>query len=543
MPNPEFNSESNTKFSLPEWLAPEHLQGMQRGIEKESLRMQANGYLAQTEHPKALGAALTHPHITTDYSEALMELITPPMAHPQQALDFLRNLHVMVQQNLPEGETLWPLSMPCMLDNNEENIPLAQYGTSNLGKFKTLYRHGLGVRYGRRMQTIAGVHYNISFSEQLFAAWQQQPTTSTALKALSLQDYRSTRYFGLIRNFLRLSPLVVYLLGASPSVCACFLSGRQHHLQPLVRGTMYLPDATALRMGNLGYQNSAQRHLGIHYNSMQGYLEGIERATHTTYPDFTALGLDDEQGQPIQVNDHILQIENEYYSPIRPKQIPKGDETPAQALQKRGVAYIELRAVDINPYSDIGVDINTACFLEVVALYCLLQESADISAAEQDEIDSNLAKVVDQGRNSHLTISTRQGEQRFKHWARDQLEQMQAVAKILDASVNDAIYQHALQVMGNRLEHVEHSLSAQVLSDTVAANGSWHFGHELATKYAVQHSMQQLAPQTHAYLQQAVQQSLQAQQQLEQASQEDFKTYVARYRSNPALLQPLQKEH
>ena len=540
------NPELITQFRLPDWLAPQHLQGMQRGIEKESLRMQSNGYLAQTPHPQALGSALMHPHITTDYSEALMELITPPLAHPQQALNFLRDLHVMVQQNLPEGETLWPMSMPCMLDNNEENIPLAHYGSSNLGQFKTLYRHGLGVRYGRRMQTIAGVHYNISFPDRLFEAWQQQACTPIELKQLSLQDYRSARYFGLIRNFLRISPLVVYLLGASPSVCACFLSGRQHHLQPLVRGTMYLPDATALRMGSLGYQNSAQRRLGIHYNSMQGYLAGIEQATHTAYADFSALGLDDEHGQPIQINDHILQIENEYYSPIRPKQIPRSGETPAQALSERGVAYIELRAVDINPYSDIGIDISTACFLEVLALYSLLQESPEISDTEQDAIDRNMAKIVDEGRKSNLMIETRasqhldnrlgqqQGEQlteqRFKDWARSQLDQMQAVAKMLDDSVAQPIYQNALQVMGKRLEHGEQALSAQVLSDTVAANGSWHFGHALATKYAAQHAEQHLAPETAQYLQQTVIESLQAQQHLEQQQQVDFKTYVARYR-------------
>ncbi len=524
------NSELLAQFSLPDWLSPKHLQGMQRGIEKESLRMQANGYLSQTPHPHALGAALTHPHITTDYSEALMELITPPMAHPQQALDFLRDLHVSVQQNLPEGETLWPMSMPCMLDNNENNIPLAQYGSSNLGKFKTLYRHGLGVRYGRRMQTIAGIHYNISFPDQLFATWQQQTTTPAELQQLSLQDYRSTRYFGLIRNFLRLSPLVVYLLGASPSVCACFLSGRQHHLQPLVRGTMYLPDATALRMGKLGYQNSAQRQLGIHYNSMQGYLAGIGKATHTAYADFTALGLDDLQGQPIQINDHVLQIENEYYSPIRPKQIPKDNETPAQALDKRGVAYIELRAVDINPYSDIGIDLSTACFLEVLALYSLLQDSPEIDASEQDNIDANLAKIVDHGRKSNVMINTLAGEQHFKTWARAQLEQMQAVAKVLDQSGPQPIYQQSLQVMGKRLEHVEQALSAQVLSDTVAAGGSWHFGHTLASKYAAQHTAQQLSADTQQYFQHTVAQSLQAQQQLEQQSQPDFKSYLARYR-------------
>ncbi|XID74864.1 glutamate--cysteine ligase [Alkanindiges sp. WGS2144] len=537
------NSSLLTRFELPVWLTPHHLHGMQRGIEKESLRMQANGYLAQTGHPQALGAALTHPYITTDYSEALLELITPPSAHPAQALDFLRKLHMVVQQNLPEGETLWPMSMPCMLDNDENNIPLARYGSSHLGRFKTLYRHGLGVRYGRRMQTIAGVHYNISFADQLFVDWQQQAETPHTLRQLSLQDYRSERYFGLIRNFLRLSPLVIYLLGASPSVCACFLTNRQHHLQPLTAGTLYLPEATALRMGRLGYQNSAQRQLGIHYNSLTGYLEGIQQAIRTPYPPFSQLGLDDANGQPIQINDHILQIENEYYSPIRPKQIPQSDETPAQALQQRGVAYIELRAVDINPYSDIGIDLTTACFLEIAALYSLLQDSPAIEADEQACIDTNLARVVDQGRKVNLTLSTLEGEQLFKPWARAQLEQMQAVASILDEAAGDTIYQKALQVMGKRLEHIEQTLSAQVLSDTVAAGSSWSFGQKLAKQYAAQQTQPPLDEETRQYFVQVAQQSRQAQQQLEQQDQADFNTYLASYRQQKTLLtNPLKEQ-
>ncbi len=272
--------EPNAQDVLPTWVDAALLQGMLRGIERESLRMQSDGFLSQQAHPQALGSALTHPHITTDYSEALMEFITPPQSSIQHALDYLRDIHSVVHQHLGEGEKLWPLSMPCMLDETDDGIPLAQYGSSNIGRFKTLYRRGLGVRYGRRMQTISGVHYNLSFPEHLFAALQQHESDEQ-LKALSLQDYRSHRYLGLIRNFIRLTPLVMFLVGASPSVCQCFMTGREHHLLPLLRGTLYLPYATALRMGNFGYQNSAQKKLGIHYNDLTGYLDGLQKAVKT----------------------------------------------------------------------------------------------------------------------------------------------------------------------------------------------------------------------------------------------------------------------
>lgn len=524
------NDASTSPFNLPQWLKAADLTGMKRGVEKESLRMQADGFLSQAKHPESLGAALTHPHITTDYSEALLELITPPFDHPRKALDFLRELHVVVQQRLPAGETLWPLSMPCMLDCQEENIPLAQYGSSHLGQFKTLYRHGLGVRYGRRMQTIAGVHYNLSFPDSLFQAWQEAADTPAALKQLSLQDYRSERYFGLIRNFIRLTPLVIYLLGASPSVCGCFLIGREHHLKPLVGGTLHLPEATALRMGRLGYQNSAQRQLGIHYNSLSGYLQGMRRAIRTPYPAFTALGLDDNNGNPIQINDHVLQIENEYYSLVRPKQIPQSGESPAIALQNRGVAYVELRAVDLNPYSDIGIDLTTACFLEVAGLYALLQASPDIDAAEQSLIEQNQALVVDEGRRQDLQLHTPTGEVSFAQWATQHLQAMQVLAQQLDAAHGEQIYQQAIQTMLDRVADVSQTFSAQVLAGTVAAGGSWHFGHELAKDYAQKQQAQVLSGASQDYYAQCATKSWQDQQDLEAADVGSFADYLAVYR-------------
>ena len=514
---------------IPTWVDASLLKGMLRGIERESLRMQSNGFLSQKNHPKALGSALTHPHITTDYSEALMEFITTPQSTIAAALDELRDIHTVVHQHLEEGERLWPLSMPCMLDDNEENIQLAQYGTSNIGRFKTLYRRGLGVRYGRRMQTISGVHYNLSFPDQLFAELQQQENNQE-LKQLSAQDYRSHRYFGLIRNFIRLTPLVMYLLGASPSVCRCFLTGREHHLQPLVKGTLYLPEATALRMGRLGYQNSAQKELGIHYNDLHDYLDGLQKAVHTPYPEFSALGLDDESGEPIQINDHVLQIENEYYSLVRPKQVPQVGETPSQALKNRGVGYVELRAVDVNPYSSIGIDEIAAGFLESLALYCLLSDSPELYADEQEQIDRNQTEVVNRGRAADVKIELGEKTMTFQAWAQQHLATIQQCATLLDQANQTQLYQDAIVVMQQRIAHVENTLSAHVIEDTLKHGGTWSFGSVMAQQHVQYYDQHVLNQERKQYFDELAQTSLQKQAELEQDNDMSFSQYLAKYR-------------
>ena len=521
------NSLSSSIFPMS--VDASHLKGMLRGIERESLRMQNNGFLSQKNHPTALGSALTHPHITTDYSEALMEFITTPQPSIGAALNELRDIHTVVNQHLQEGEKLWPLSMPCMLDADEENIQLAQYGTSNIGRFKTLYRRGLGVRYGRRMQTISGVHYNLSFPDQLFAALQQQEQND-ALKQLSLQDYRSHRYFGLIRNFIRLTPLVMYLLGASPSVCRCFLTGREHHLQELVKGTLYLPEATALRMGRLGYQNSAQKQLGIQYNDLQDYLDGLQRAVRSAYPAFSALGLNDETGEPIQINDHILQIENEYYSLVRPKQVPQAGETPSEALRNRGVGYVELRAVDVNPYSPIGIDEHTAGFLESLALYCLLKDSPELFEDEQEQIDQNQLEVVNRGRANNVKIVDGQQVQNLTDWAQTHLSAIRLCAEQLDQVERTSLYQQAIQTMQQRLEHVEQTLSAQMIADTLQHGGTWNFGSVMAQQHTQDYAQHVLSEERADYFEQLAQHSLQKQTQLEQECAMSFEKYLAQYR-------------
>ncbi|MEN8280128.1 glutamate--cysteine ligase [Acinetobacter gerneri] len=521
--------ESKSQSILPTWVDSALFKGMLRGIERESLRMQSNGFLSQADHPKSLGSALTHPHITTDYSEALMEFITPPKETIPEALSYLADIHAYVHRHLENDEKLWPLSMPCMLDDKEENIRLAQYGRSNIGQFKTLYRRGLGVRYGRRMQTISGVHYNVSFPDQVFEALQQHETDE-ALKALSLQDYRSHRYFGLIRNFIRLTPLVMFLVGASPSVCKCFMTGREHQLLPLVKGTLFLPYATALRMGRFGYQNSAQKQLGIHYNNLCGYLDGLQKAVHTPYTPFSRLGLNDENGQPIQINDHVLQIENEYYSLVRPKQVPKDGETPSEALAKRGVGYVELRAVDVNPYSPIGINENTAAFLEVLALYCLFNESPDLLEHEQEIIEKNQNEVVNRGRAPNATIQGLHEAQPIEAWALQHVTAMQPLADLLDQTYATDIYRQAMKVMLERIDEVDETLSAQVIQDTLRQNGTWSFGSVMAHQHASSYEQHVLSAETLAYFDGLTESSLQEQQTLENDSDIGFDEYLARFR-------------
>lgn len=519
-------------YTFPQWLQVEHLNGMLRGIEKEGLRMQPDGFLAQTPHPKVLGSKLTHPFITTDYSESLLELITDPKSSIVETLTMLRELHVLVAKALqPNNELMWPLSMPCMLKSADEDIPLADYGSSNIGQLKTLYRSGLGVRYGRRMQTIAGLHYNLSFDDAMFDAWRTHENNAHPDQPeVSLTEFKNDKYLALIRNFKRLSSLVLYLTGASPSVCPCFLTGRQHDLTLLNNTTYYKPYATSLRMGKLGYTNSVQDQLDIRYNTLPEYIKGLRAAIDTPFAQFSQLGLEDAAGQPIQINDHILQIENEYYSPIRPKQIANTGEAPSDALEDRGIAYVEFRAIDLDPYSDIGIRLSTACFLEVLALYCLLTESPELLPQEDEKLAENLERVVNRGRDPKLAILTEQGEMAFEQWMLEHLEKMMPLASLLDATHGNNNYRSAVALMLGRATHPDNTLSAQIIDDTRRLGSSWQLGYNLALQHHNSLLNQTLSPNTQAKYEVLAEKSWMQQHELEKEQTEDFETYLQAYR-------------
>ncbi|MES2101180.1 MAG: glutamate--cysteine ligase, partial [Pseudomonadota bacterium] len=267
------------------------LREMRRGVEKESLRALPDGSLALTPHPAALGSALTHPHITTDFSESQLEFVTGVHACAQACVDELTQIHQFSYRALRDlgDEMLWVSSMPCGLPT-DETIPIGRYGSSNVGRAKSVYRMGLGHRYGRRMQTISGIHYN----------W-------------SMPGITTDEYFGLIRNFRRESFLLLYLFGASPALCSSFVAGRDHELQKLKKHTLHMPNGTSLRMGRLGYQSDAQATLSVSYNSLESYAASLQEALTKPYPAYEKVGIRNPGGDYNQLATSLLQIENEFY--------------------------------------------------------------------------------------------------------------------------------------------------------------------------------------------------------------------------------------
>ncbi len=508
------------------WLSPQPhvLRGMLRGLEKETLRMSPDGMISQKPHPRALGSALTHPHITTDYSEALLELITPATESIGETLGFLDDLHTYVYRHLDE-ERLWLNSMPCMIGLDDEQIPLAQYGTSNIGRLKTLYRHGLGIRYGRKMQTIAGIHYNLSFPGTFWEAWQNALGDSRPR-----QDFINEKYFTLVRNFQRHSFLLLYLLGASPAVCACFLAGRQHGLQSLGNNTLYQPHATSLRMSRLGYQNTVQRDLHVSYNRLDHYIRDLSHAIHTPYPAFEQLGVKNADGDYVQMNTNILQIENEYYGLIRPKRTTLRGEKPTQALRSRGVEYVELRCVDLNPFTPTGIDSPTAHFLEVFALHSLLCGEAPFTPAEYAQLGERQETMVERGREPGLQLRVDEENTGFAEVAGRFLAEMAEIAVLLDQAHQTTLYSDAIREQQLKLAQPEQTYAARVL-DAMKAHGNsfFAFGKAVAEEHRALFRQRTLSPDREALFHRHSAESLQAQAALEASDTMDFDAFLAAY--------------
>ncbi|MGN8083861.1 glutamate--cysteine ligase [Variovorax atrisoli] len=393
-------------------LSATRLKGMRRGIEKESLRALPDGKLALTPHPLALGSALTHPHITTDFSESQLELITGVHADVDSALEELTRVHQFTYRVLDGlgDERLWVSSMPCGLPT-DETIPIGRYGSSNVGRAKSVYRMGLSHRYGRRMQTISGIHYN----------W-------------SLPEVSSEEYFALIRNFRRHAFLLLYLFGASPALCSSFVAGRPHELQPLGDGSMFMPHGTSLRMGRLGYQSDAQASLAVSYNSLEGYAASLQDALTRPWPAYEAIGIRNLGGDYNQLGTSLLQIENEFYGTIRPKRVINPGERPLHALRERGVEYVEVRLMDLDPFEAVGINAQTMRFIDVFLLHCLLSDSPDDTPQEIADLAQNQHLTAARGREPGLKLRRNGTEVTLADWGLELVEQCLPIAAALDAA-------------------------------------------------------------------------------------------------------------
>ena len=513
-------------------LTPPVLKGLLRGIEKEGLRIRADGSLAETPHPRGLGAALTHPRITTDFSESQLELITGVHDGVEACLAELAELHQVVYRSLGD-EMLWCASMPCKLPG-DDHIPIARYGSSNIGRMKTVYRQGLSRRYGRRMQVISGVHYNFSLPEAAWPLLQQGEG-----RALPAEAYRDQRYLALIRNFRRHSWLLLLLLGTAPAACGSFVAGRSHRLSTWEGGTVFAPGATSLRMGGLGYQSDAQSTLAVSYNDLRGYALALQRALAEPYPAYEAIGLRDGDDYR-QLATTLLQIENEFYGTIRPKRTIRRGERTLAALGDRGIEYVEVRCLDVDPFQPVGIGAAAIRLVDVILLHCLLSDSPPDSPEEIAADSRNQRRVAEGGRDPS-TLLERAGEAVTpRDWGGELLAQCEPIAAALDEAHGGGKYGEVLAGAMLALREPSSLPSARVLRETELAHGRSFpaFALEQSRRHRDDIAARPLPAEAVARHAQLALQSLEEQRRIEAADDVPFETYRRRYLEQELLSGP-----
>jgi glutamate--cysteine ligase len=505
-----------------------HLLGrLARGIEKESLRVLPNGNLSQVTHPVGLGSALTHPMITTDFCESQPELITGVHHNVQACLDELSDIHRFVYRTL-DDELLWSSSMPCMLGSDDQ-VPIAQYGTSNVGRTKQIYRRGLSARYGRLMQTISGIHYNFSLPNELW------PVIAALRGTVDSRTFRDDAYFSLIRNFRRHSWLLIYLFGASPSLCKSFVKGKPHTLESFDEGSLYVPHGTSLRMGGLGYQSHAQTNLHISYNSLTEYARTLLGALTQPYPAYERIGVKVD-GEYQQLSTTLLQIENEFYGTIRPKRAIHGSERPLTALTSSGVEYVEVRCLDLNPFLPVGIDAPEIRFIDTFLLHCLLSDSPPDSGTESREMVANQQRIVELGRKPGVTLTRGGREVPMHDWATTLLNEMRPIADLLDDVAGDDDHRDTWIEQRARIEDPDRTPSARILASMRKARVPFF---RFAMNQSILHKgffvANPLNEEKVAYFESLAERSIQAQRDIEAADTESLDEYLARYMAAPSI--------
>ncbi len=497
--------------------------GGYKGIEKESLRVSADGYLAQTPHPVGLGSALSNRFITTDFSEALLEFVTPAVPHPWEALRDLCDIHQFSYPRLND-ELLWVASMPCKIPQDPD-IPLARYGSSNVGRMKTIYRNGLGYRYGRAMQTIAGLHFNYSLPEKFWPVWQELEKSSADPCV-----FRSSAYLGLIRNFRRLGWLTLYLFGSSPALCRSFSGAAPANMPELDGMTLYEPFATSLRMSDLGYSNKTQARLNISLNSLDEYITDLSRAICTPDATYEKIGVK-VNGEYRQLNANQLQIENEYYSPIRPKRVANSGERPTAALRRGGIEYVEVRSLDLNVFDPVGINQNVMRFTEAFLIYCLLEDSPLLDDEGWDEFAANQTATAKRGRDPELRLRRNGKDIALADWANEILPKVQEVAALLDQCGNSDDYSQAVAAQQALVDDPERTPSARLLYE-LTSSGSSFFEFAMAAAKGHRDYFAALAPlaadREKLFATEAAE-SLERQREIEASSTESLDDYLAAY--------------
>ena len=435
-----------------------------RGIEKESLRVKNNAQLSQSNHPKELGSPLTNKFITTDFSEALIELVTPTFNSVDEVYEFLLDLHIFTANAMESDEVLWSNSMPCFI-GDESEIRVAEYGSSNIGKLKNIYRKGLRVRYGSIMQCVAGIHYNFSIDDDSLRLFNKHLNKET----------KSDIYLGLIRNFKRNFWFLLYFFGASPIFDKSFVSGRNHSIKNTNKSDLYDEYATSLRMSEVGYQSYHQKALDIKYNSLDSFIESLKKGIFEEYEVFKSLGLYDENNERQQISSGILQIENELYDSIRPKRKGASETRPIELLSTQGIEYVEVRGIDLSPNTLTGISKSEMRLLDVFLIHCLITESQSVSQSEYDEMNNNYVTAIHSGSDLDQKLSFNGSELSIRNKISNISDELLMIAKELNSidpefekSVSDCLnMENKSRQLLNNILGSDNSFTENILQESI----------------------------------------------------------------------------
>jgi glutamate--cysteine ligase len=283
-------------------------------------------------------------------------------------------------------------------------------------------------------------------------------------------------------------------------------------------------------MSDLGYTNSAQSSLKIGFNSLDEYLDGLNTAIRTPSEEFAEIGVKVD-GEYRQLNSNVLQIENELYAPIRPKRVAKSGEKPSEALARGGVEYIEVRSLDVNPYSSVGIDEDQVRFLDLFLAWAALTDSEPMDYCEQACWRENWNKVIAEGRKTglELQIGCRGEVLTLQDWAKRVFVELVQIAELMDAANGTDEYQAVCFKLLSWIDNPELTISGQLLADTKQHGGLGKVGCAFGKQYRNQHLDHQYRVYSEQEMEQEVERSRLAQQQVEDADQLNFDEFLADY--------------
>ena len=283
-------------------------------------------------------------------------------------------------------------------------------------------------------------------------------------------------------------------------------------------------------MGDLGYTSNAQAQMSVCYNDIDQYISTLREAILTPHPDYESF-VEMENGERAQLNTSLLQIENEYYSPIRPKRVTRSGEAPIVALAQRGVEYVEVRCVDINPFLPFGIDGNTMRLLDLFLLACLIDESPLCDEAGQRRNAINLQKVVNTGREPGLKLLSNDGSERpLAELAQPILDRMDEIATWYDALESTNTFQEVVSRAREQLSNPALTLSARMLSEMEHSGQSfWQLAQHYSRQWHNEHLSNPLESSTLEQLRDEARTSLQRQSEIEARDTQSFEDYLAEF--------------